>query len=54
MSIGFNCVRASIVDLLNENASLAISHCEMTTVGEAVGAFIVWPKKLITLDTQVR
>jgi len=43
----------SIHDLLNDNAPLPISQGEMTTVSEVVGAFIAWPKKLVTLDAHV-
>ena len=53
VTIEFDCVRVNIIDPLDENAPLLISHREMTTIIEAVGAFIAWPKKLITLHTQV-
>ena len=51
--LGYDCVRVSIHDPLDDNAPLPIPHSKMTTVSYVVGAFIAWPKKLITLDTQV-
>ena len=53
MPIGSDWVRVNIINPLDENASLPIPHNEMKTVGEVVGAFIVLPKKLITLDSRV-
>ena len=53
MPIEFDCVRVTTVDPLIENAPLPISHGEMVTAGEAVGSFIAWPKRLITLGSQV-
>ena len=49
--IGSDNVRASIVDPLDMDAFLPISCDEMTTVRDAIGSSVSWPKKLITLDT---
>ena len=34
-------------------APLSIPHGVMTIVGNVVGAFIVWSKKLVTLNTRI-
>jgi len=39
------------VDPLDMDALLPISRDEMTTIRDAIGSFVSWPKKLITLDT---
>ena len=46
ISLGSDCVRLSIHDPLDDSAPLSISHSEMITVSDVVGAFIVWPKNL--------
>ena len=51
--LGSNYVTVGIHDHLDDNAPLPISHSELTTASDAFTAFIVWPKKFITLDTRV-
>ena len=46
-------IRVSIVDPLDMDSLLPIPREEMTTVHDAIGSFVSWPKKLITLDTRV-
>ena len=48
--IGSDNIRVSIVDPLDMDALLPIPRDEMTTVRDAIGTFVSWPKKLITLD----
>jgi len=33
---------------------LSIPRNEITTVSDAIGGFVSWPKKLISLDARVR
>ena len=46
-------VRMSIIDPLDHNLSLSISCGGMTTVSDECDAFILWPKRLVMVDTEV-
>ena len=52
-SIRSDNVGVSMVDPLDMDALLPISRDEMITVHDAIGSFVLWPKKLITLDTRI-
>ena len=52
--LGSGNVRVSIVDPVDMDALLSIPRDKTTTVRDAIGGFVSWPKKLVTLDAWVR
>jgi len=53
LPLGKDCVRVSIIDLLDHNAPLLILCGGIATVIDACGAFISWPKRIVMADTKV-
>jgi len=52
--LGSDNVRVIIVDPVDMDALLLIPRDEITIVHDAIGGFISWRKKLVTLDARVR
>ena len=51
--LGSDNIRMNIVDPVDMNTLLHISRDEITIVRDAIGGFISWSKKLVTLDVRV-
>ena len=52
--LGSDNIRMNIVDPVDMNTLLQISRDEITIVHDAIGGFISWSKKLVTLNAWVR